>query len=208
MAEETIIANNSGYLRSIHGTYATARSGGTVTASSSSPYSYVEQWLNISNYQLYAAYERFPIPDLSDRRVTAVTLSLYPAPDGEHLFGSPGELECYAYNWGDSLTSADWVPGASVGDMTKLASVAAGSWTAGAYRALTSTEAFKKAVKAASGGALYLYFCTADFRSGTAPSAEDGYGFCSFFATSGVRPRLAITHEASIPLLNHLLLGD
>ena len=195
MATTTVYAGtNDGYITSVNATYATARSGGTLSVTNAGVDLWIDQY-NGSPYELYCAYLEFDTSGIPDTDVvSAARLYLYPETTFGPIFGSPGALEAYAYDWGGgTLTTADWVAGASVSGLTKLASIAAGSFTAGAYRQLTSEAAFPAAINKT--GSTLLYLCTADFRTGSAPAAEDGYGTCSADDSGGIyAPKLEIDH--------------
>ena len=194
MATTTVYAGtNDGYLTSVHATYATARSGGTLSVTNAGVDLWIDQY-NGSPYELYCAYLEFDTSGIPDTDVvSAARLYLYPETTFGPIFGSPGALEAYAYDWGGgTLTTADWVAGASVSGLTKLASIAAGSFTAGAYRQLTSEAAFAAAINKT--GTTYLYVTFADFRLGTVPTTEDGYGMYTANKQGTYAPKLEIDH--------------
>ena len=182
--------------------YATARSGGAVqeihnTANDmwvaqrrkgddSDPYYYC--------YSGYLDFDTSSIPDTDE--ISAVTLSLHAI----DFYGTPGALEVYAYDWGKELTFADWIAGADVAAMTLLASYP-GTWSGGAYRALTSETAFKAAINKT--GVTRLFLCTTNFRTGSAPSDEDGYTFYATEKGTTYRPKLVIEHAAAAGVPKH-----
>jgi len=156
---------------------------------------WVTQYKEGSYFYCYSGYLDFDTSSIPDTdEISAVTLSLY-AINAE---GSPGALEVYAYDWGEELTFADWIAGADVAAMTLLASYS-GTWSGGAYRALTSETAFKAAINKT--GVTRLFLCTTNFRTGSAPTAKDGYTFYATEKGTTYRPKLVIEHAppAGVP---------
>lgn len=196
MSTTTVYSSTAdGYLYSDNPTYSTARSGGTIDVASGDNEIFVDQQLSSGpTYILYNGYLDFDTSSIPDGDViSAVTLSLYP--EGTYTYGgSPGALEAYAHDWGATLGTDDWVPGADVSAKTLLASWT-GSWTAGAYRDLTSETAFKAAINKT--GTTRLFLCISGFRTGTAPTGEDYYGFYTANKGDGYKPKLVIEHAAA-----------
>lgn len=195
MSTTTVYSSTAdGYLYSYNPTYSTARIGGTIGVASGNNEIFVDQQLSSGpTYILYNGFLDFDtsaIPDSDE--ISAVTLSLRPE-DTYPYGGSPGALEVYAHDWGATLGTDDWVPGADVAAKTLLASYT-GSWTAGAYRDLTSKDAFKAAVNKT--GATRLFLCVSRFRTGTVPTGEDYYGFYTANKGDGYKPKLVIEHAA------------
>ena len=179
--------------------YATARSGGAVQKIyNTANYMSVIQYLDGSDYFYccsgYLDFDTSSIPDTDE--ISAVTLSLYAI----NTYGSPGALEVYAYDWGEELTFADWIAGADVAAMTLLASYS-GTWSGGAYRALTSETAFKAAINKT--GVTRLFLCTTNFRTGSAPSDRDGYTFHATEKGTTYRPKLVIEHAPPADVPKH-----
>lgn len=176
--------------------YATARSGGEVWGiNNTAKDMWVDQYKAGSYFVCHSGYLDFDTSSIPDTdEISAVTLSLYAI----QAYGSPGALEVYAYDWGEELTFADWIAGADVAAMTLLASYS-GTWSGGAYRALTSETAFKAAINKT--GVTRLFLCTTNFRTGSAPSDRDGYTFYATEKGTTYRPKLVIEHAppAGVP---------
>ena len=189
-----------GYLTSgSNVSYATARSGGKYQQiNSTGDFMWVTQYKEGSDYfYCYSGYLDFDTSSIPDTdEISAVTLSLYAISS----YGTPGALEVYAYDWGEELTFADWIAGADVAAMTLLASYP-GTWSGGAYRALTSETAFKAAINKT--GVTRLFLCTTKFRTGSAPSDEDGYTFYATEKGTTYRPKLVIEHAAAAGVPKH-----
>ena len=193
MSTTTVYAATSdGYLTSKHAIYATARSGGTITVQTANYEHWIDQYLGGGLYELYATYLAFDTSFVDTDAISAVRMYAYPEATYGPVFGSPGPMEVYPYNWGGTLVIGHWIPGATVAGMTKLASIAAGSFTAGAYRQLTSEAAFAAAINKT--GTTYLYVTFADFRLGTVPTTEDGYGMYTANKQGTYAPKLEIDH--------------
>ncbi|MBN1632285.1 MAG: hypothetical protein JW990_21215 [Thermoleophilia bacterium] len=203
------------FLVSYNSVYATARAGSNLmllNAFDTGGYYHLiaDQEYGGGTYYCIVALLRFDtsgIPD--DDVVSSATLALYPQPS-YGVQGSPGSLEAYAVDLGASFGTEDWVAGADISGLTKLASIAAASFTTGAYRSLSSESAFLAAINRT--GNTDILLCTSRFRTGDAPATElEGFYFLETEEGSSYRPRLTVEHAAagiSIPLLNHLLLGD
>ena len=161
---------------------------------------WVQQSKDGSSYALLVALLRFDTSSLPDTdEVSSPVLSLFPHASTP-VFGSPGDLEVYPAAFGASLGTEDWVPGANISGMTKLASIAAASFTSGAYRALTSEAAFAAAISKT--GYTDILLVTSLFRLGTAPTGVDGFRFSSMEASSSYRPKLTVEHSAAPPAYN------
>ena len=181
-----------GYLESgSNVSYATARSGGAVQKiHNTDDDMWVDQYSG-NKFYCYSGYLDFDTSSIPDTdEISAVTLSLYAI----QAYGSPGALEVYAYDWGEELTFADWIAGADVAAMTLLASYP-GTWSGGAYRALTSKTAFKAAINKT--GVTRLFLCTTKFRTGSAPTDKNGYTFYATEKGTTYRPKLVIEHAAA-----------
>ena len=170
-----------GYIAGQNATYATARS----TAYAAYPTSlngWIGQLWDETDYYTYELFLDFNTSSVgSGSTVTTATLSLY----GKAYQADPDfTVEARIRDWGGTLTTADWVAGASLGDYTLVASKAtSGGWPTNAYTALTSESAFLTNV--AQSGTTYV-MCSSDrLRGGNTPtsmervnnySAEDATG--------------------------------
>ena len=147
MTTDTFFAGTSdGYIRCANATYATARSGGGtfVVDSSSTGGLPVGQLLQTGMYYVWETFLSFDtasIPD--DAIIDSVSLELY---GSAHSVTSSGfTIEARMYDWGASLTSADFIPGASLSALPLVASkvlTTDADWNLAGYNALTSESAF------------------------------------------------------------------
>lgn len=101
--------------------------------------------------------------------ITAVTLSLYGDLDAST---TDFIVEARIHDWGATLTTADWVPGNTLGTKTLVASKStSGGWSTVAYNVLTSEAAFLSNINQA--GFTRLILCSSRQRSGNAPSGAE-----------------------------------
>lgn len=107
-------------------------------------------------------------------------------------------LEARARDWGDELTTADFVPGANLGALTLLASVTTAGLPTGAYVTLTeSGTALRDAVAAAlaGDGVLRLLLCSSRTVAGDEPSGSEYVTLSTADEPSAAQhPRLVVTH--------------
>lgn len=123
MATLVVYAKTSdGYLDSYSDTYSIARAGtGYIQVFTGVNAVQTGQWNNDGTYHIYEAflqYDTSAIPDYA--YVESVKEELYLAND--FTFSSNFIEEVRSYDWGDTLTAADWVAGANLGNYTLLSS--------------------------------------------------------------------------------------
>ena len=198
MATSFFYPSSNGFVVSIAGNYSNARAGTDYKefhAHGDNVLHAQQGLLDGGNYYiLLQALLRFDTSAIGSDTVTAATLSLYSQDRG----GSPGDLEVYGGSFGASLGTEDWVPGASVSGL--LASITYASFTAGAYRDLTSEADFKDAIN--KSGNTDLVLVTSKFRAGTAPTGPDYFACYSVERGGSYRPRLTVEHSAAPPAYN------
>ncbi len=127
--------NAGGYIESTNASYATARSGGTLTANDSATTAQAGQYYYSSYYcwEAFVGFDTSAIPDSST--ISSATLSLYGSGDFSY---ADFTVEARVYDWGSSLTTGDYVAGASLSALTSVATFATSSTWAGAYNAFTN----------------------------------------------------------------------
>lgn len=126
----------------VGGDYSLVRAGTGLYVRSDAQYASVGQIYASSRYYAWEAFLSFntsSIPD--DDVVSAVTLSIEYASD---VSATDFTLEVYAVDFGESLATDDWVPGADISG-TLLASFDTSGWSSG-WNAFTSQGAFKSAI--------------------------------------------------------------
>ncbi|MGR6923080.1 hypothetical protein ACU635_53250 [[Actinomadura] parvosata] len=151
-------------------------------------------------YEGFISFDTSSIPDAAT--VSAVALALWLTADQSNIDFT---LEARTYDWGSSLTAGDWVPGANLGSLTLLASLAtSGIGATGAYKTFASEVAFLAAPNIKT-GIVHVMLSSSRTRLNTAPSSN--IEKCTFSAadTTGTTqdPKLTITHaggDGSLPL--------
>ena len=151
------------YLTSYNATYQTARDGSNL--SENAPGTAQLGQYKATNYYVYQGFSQFdtsPLP--SAATVSAATLHTH------YSFASASgdDAECYALDYGGTVTTADWTDCDSLASMNVLAAQttpADGDWT--------STSYFPGAINKA--GYTRLMFCSGNARTGTAPTANNEY---------------------------------
>lgn len=114
-------------------TYLTARSGGGtfVLNSGGSSVEAVGQE-KLSDSYCYEQFFGFDTSSLgAGAIVTSAILTFYHP--SRAIAGANPVIQARLYNWGDTVTTADWVPGANLSALPLLAHITAGSATLAAY---------------------------------------------------------------------------
>ncbi|MEU8195245.1 hypothetical protein AB0C10_15840 [Microbispora amethystogenes] len=184
-----------GRIESGSSSYSTARAGGTFIVTTSDVTRYIGQWFSGSTYYCYQGYVSFDTSAIADTDdVTAVSLAMWLVTDDSV---TDFTLEAREKDWGASLTSADWVAGASLSGLTLMATLNSnGIGATGQYKTFTSQPAFLSATNLKT-GVVYLCLSSSRQRAGNTPSGDEGLQL-SMADTSGTTqdPRLTITHQA------------
>ncbi len=155
---------------------ALAGTGNILTATTANVQAGVGQSLIAGSYAVRTAammFDLFAAGMTAGNLVTAATVSMY-------LLGGTTinfVFEMRAFNWGPTLTTADWVPGgATLGSKTLLASATTLGSTINVYMPLTNSgTALVDALNAAlaSDGKLYVIVNSANSVSATAPTGTE-----------------------------------
>lgn len=183
-----------GYLQSESTVYATARSGGTITGSTTTDV-YAGQYTSGSFFECLESFIKFDTSSIPDAdAVSASVLSMFGSLNNSG--GVDTTIEARIFDWGLTNTSADWVPGASLSGQTLVASIPTGSYAA-AYMDFTSDAAFPANVNKT--GFTFIVLDGARLVAGTTPGAPAEYiGFKSADATGTTNdPKLVVTHAAA-----------
>lgn len=212
MTDSTFYSSTAdGQIESFNATYSTARSGGTLTANTAGGSANVGQVAGYACYEAFLSFDTSAIPD--GDIITAVTLSL----DGTGAIdGSDTDFTINArvYDWGASLTTADWIAGASLSGNTLVASRSTSGWNASGYNAFTSEAAFLTAINKT--GVTYLVLSSSRHEAGTTPTGNEYVGVATADTTGTTHdPKLVVTHlsptgtiTASIQPLTSALAGE
>lgn len=188
-----VYASLTGDISSIHATtYATARSGATLTANTS------EQVVGqAKNYgwggDNYACFEGFLTFDTSEVPASATIdapPTLYAAVETN---STDTDFTLRAgVSWTPDLTTADWVAGASLSGKTLCASKSTSGIATNTYYALTSESTFLSAIVKEGTTALLLW--SSRHEAGTTPTGAEYLKLHS--ATSAYPPYLLITYTS------------
>ena len=184
--------------------YETARAGGSAVAADTSNFALSTGDLGGSNlagigqiefvgsYFLGEGFVSFDLSGLTADTISSASLSLYAS-----SFSGTFTVEARLYDWGATLTAADWVPGADLGDYPLLATLASTDITTSAQNAFTENgTALRDAIASAAGGTLSILLATDTLRTGAAVgqfiqfhSADNG--------TSENNPKLSYEYAVS-----------
>lgn len=181
-------------------TYANARAGTASFSLSGNPASVGQVFFDFGGGdQFYDCVEQFVGFDTSSIAdsdiVSQVVLDMYLTADNST---TDFTINARTKDWGASVTSADWVAGASLSGLTLLASLStSGIGATGAYKTLTSQAAFLTAPNIKT-GTVFAVLSSSRLESGTTPTGEEYVQF-STSSESGTTqdPKLTITHSAA-----------
>lgn len=121
MASIEIFCRQSGYITSSNLTYATARSGGTLSAVTNAPGNIGQDYNTptLLTYYCVEGFYDFDTSILSGATISSATLRMYMLSTNPQI--NEFTLEARLYDFGTSITTADYVPGASLSGNTLLA---------------------------------------------------------------------------------------
>lgn len=187
MASTTINASaNSGAIRSNDTVYATARAGSGTLTTITDVDARIGQSFGAPNYFCWQQFLEFDLSALSGATITAAVLSVYVWA----IDGTPGYvIEARARDYGGSITTGDFVAGASLSGLTSLA-----TWTSAApdseYKAFTDVAM----VGFLTPGAVNrIVLAGANQRTNSTPSGSE-YITAYFSNGAGFPPKLDITY--------------
>lgn len=131
--------------------------------------------------------------------VTNAVLSLYGSSD---FSSTDFTIEARESNWGATLTTADYVAGANLGALTRLATFAtSGGFSTSAYNAFTNDGSnMLNRVIAAGTGTLYVLLCSDHTVSNTAPTPDVDERVVAYSADqtgTANDPKLVITYTVA-----------
>lgn len=177
-------------IRSRNGTYATARTGGTL---STLTLLRVGQDFNGGpDYDCFEAFTQFDTSGVPDTdTVSGVVLSC----DGStNLSTTDFTANARIFNWGAGVTTADWVD--PTGSLGTLVATWASSGYSATYNAFTSEAAFPANINLT--GVTYLMLISARHEAGTTPPDRELVIFNDATpAGTSTDPKLDITHAAA-----------
>lgn len=177
--------SNSGWASSYDngGSYTKARAGtgsyGVAVAIGSAT-DYIGQTKSGAIVGCFETYLEFDTSSLAGKTITSATLSIYPTT----LANSGGSWtnEARLYDYGTSLTTADYVAGASISGYTSLATLTSAASTTGAYRAFTDVALPANINKT---GKTRIGIFSSEQRLNSAPTGQE---YVAFDGEAGTNP--------------------
>jgi hypothetical protein len=183
-----------GYIRSGGAvTYTQARDGSSPTAYQGGFASF-ENSFGTGEYWASSIFLSFDTSSIgAGQKIDSVVLSL--RGEFSNNLGTGYSAEVRPYDWGATLTSADYVPGASLSGLTLLASLPVASYADDTWCPFSSETAFKAAINMT--GTTYLLVCHSDTTTNTEPVTTERMFFYMSDQGVGYEPKLTINHSAS-----------
>jgi len=189
---------NDGDIYSVAGTYTTARAGNELDPLAGGDTISIMQFQNAGTlYEIQEGFVSFDTSAIADAdMVSAVTLDMYL---DAAILSTNFTVEARYRSWSPTLTTADWVAGASLGTHPLMASIATASIGAsGSYKTFTSEAAFLT-VTGIKTGVVDLLLCSSRHRLGNSPGSsgttqETTRFFASDQSGTSQDPKLTITH--------------
>lgn len=176
--------------------YATCRAGGGSTGVGGGAVLSIGQW-DPSTFGFYLCYESFISFDTSvvgaGQEVTQAQLGLYGTFDGSV---TDYTIEARVDDWGASVTTGDWVPGADLGALRRVATFATSGWSTAGYNTFTEDGGnFRSEINVT--GSTRLILVTDRLVAGTAPTTVELVQASSADAAGTTQdPKLVVTHAA------------
>lgn len=187
-------SSECGHLQSSNAAYATARSGGTVTENHNG---YGQAGQNLAA-AVYYCYETFILLDTSGlgSLVTITGATIRTKGNAGTPAGSGWSFLVWSRDWGGTLETGDWVPGADLAGLTQVASLAIASWSATETTWTSDAELLAAINKT---GNTMLLIGSDRLEAGSAPAAnESGYPGCSDPFSQPYVFELEVEYSASV----------
>lgn len=186
----TLYPSLDGTIVSSNTNYATARNGGTLTTDEAGFFGeagiYAGQGTPKYIPEGFLSFDTSAVTGT----IQSVTLSLYGINNSSV---TDFTVEVRLYDWGTSLTTADWVPGANLAAMTLLASWSTAGYAA-SYNAFTSEAAFLSNIN--QSGFTRMVVVSNQTTLGNAPANNSYVGFSRVTHTGTSQdPKLVIVTE-------------
>lgn len=184
------------YIQSGNATYSTARSGGTLSVSGG--FSVIAgQATGFNCWEAFIAFDTSSIGGSST--VSVVTLDLWLEVDNS---ATDFTMNARDRAWGPTVTTADYVAGASLSGSTLVASIASsGIGATGAYKTFTSQAAFLSITNIKT-GTVEIILCSSRHEGNNQPTNNEYLQFTSADNTGTTQdPKLTVTYTvvSSLP---------
>ena len=142
MTTYTIFSDASdGQISSNNASYATARSGGSLVATTNGTSFTTGQVADFTCYEIFIGWDTSAINDAET--VSSATISLY---GSVNQSTTDFTMNVRDFNWGSTLTTADWIAGASLSGNTLLATFDTTGYATTGYNDFTSQAAILTSV--------------------------------------------------------------
>lgn len=145
-----------------------------------------------NTYGCYNSFISFDTSDIAGGTVSAAALYIW----GDAYSSTP-TVQARTYNWGASVTTADWKGSTAFNALTLLASYATtGGWNGGYNLFTESGTNLRTAVNVS--GVTYMCLSTSEFAANSTPGADQKvYGSGADYAANTRDPKLTVTHAAA-----------
>lgn len=185
--------STDGYIQGSNPTYSTARAGSSLSSDDAGNFIRFAQDSGFFVYEGFVSFDTSSIVDTDI--VTSVVLDMWLTTD---FSTTDSVMQAREYDWGSSVTTADWVAGASLGVLPLLATLAtSGIGATGSYKTFTSQAAFLTATNLKT-GTVRLLLTSDKFVAGTAPTTTERVEFSSSNVSGTTQdPKLTITHASA-----------
>jgi len=184
-----------GFIESTSTVYETARAGSGMFATTADEYSGVGQAFYTPNYYIDQIFLSFDTSAIGTDDISAVALDLYGRADNST---TDDTVEVAAFDWGATVTTADWQDGTELAALTVLATMPMLGFSLVAYNTFTNTGSMIAAINR-TGTTRFVLFGQED-RLGTTPTNPRlvDIWMADELQTGERRPRLTITHTAAV----------
>lgn len=105
-----------GYIESSSGVYATAQAGAALVADTSATSIFYDQWEGAGTFKLYEGFFSFPYTAVSTDLVVSAYFAFYEITNNDES----GDMRVSEFDWGASLTTADWRTPSQINALTRL----------------------------------------------------------------------------------------
>lgn len=198
MTVTTIFADAAdGDISSVSAIYSTARSGGVLTTPVGSANELVVGQLLFGTYACYESFISFDTSSIPDDDVISdVDLDLWLVTDAST---TDFTVRARERDWGASLTTADWVPGASLAGVGNILGDlnSSGIGATGAYKPFTINASYLTNWKNAANmktGTVHLVLYSLRHSNSNVPTGDERLVFSTVALED---PKLTITHAAA-----------
>ena len=187
-------ATNQGYVQSGSLTPTSAQDGANLIADTTNVLCVVGQDLNVNYYawESFLEFDTSAIPD--DATITGATVSVWISTDNS---ATDFTIEVRSFDFGTSVTTADFRNRAQLGAATLLASRSTSGLTVGAYNDLTSDANLLTTISMT--GTTRVVLCSSRQRAGTTAAGQE-YVYISSPLASGTTqdPKLTVTYSVPV----------